>query len=507
MATRPYQEKVDQFMADYQDKFLPTLITGKGTKESPYTNIGGPETAIPMSKDEAQLERDKILAASIHPDTFGKVLDVMKGGGTIPSHRITPGTPMSEFSNSPEGQAIMRERATPIPHVSTGFNAPTGGGTLQEIMAALPPEFKRGGNVGISKPNYNLPPGAPMDYTGGERAIPTLESMWGIKKEGDTYTLPGTEGTATVGPERFFLGGREVPAGTPGAMSGDQLARERIFREAGGSAIPPSMTGGTPIPTGQGWNVNMPGGGSYWETPAMNARARAIPETGAFEIPGEIKTALQGIQNILMPAGKKTGYSKAEIATLENFAGTLERLTGTQAAYKTKMAELGVEKPYKEAMGGYYKTRGAMEEALGPAEFFEKIMRGKGYGAEAERPYAFPPNSAVYQGAKLLGYVPEKPEAIHPIIRDVINKSLMVDPNTGMQTGGFDIRGARQKIGFMAPWLKAQGIDVPKESYRMTKPEFMAEQKAWVSRLPKKERKKYTAQYTEGLWTEYWGKD
>jgi len=41
----------------------------------------------------------------------------------------------------------------------------------------------------------------------------------------------GPEGQATVGPERFFLGDKEVPTGTPGAISGDKLARERIFAE------------------------------------------------------------------------------------------------------------------------------------------------------------------------------------------------------------------------------------------------------------------------------------
>jgi hypothetical protein len=58
-----------------------------------------------------------------------------------------------------------------------------------------------------------------------------------IKKEvlpsGETrYTLPSTEGTATVGPERFFLKGKEVPTGTPGAVSGDEMARQRILKEA-----------------------------------------------------------------------------------------------------------------------------------------------------------------------------------------------------------------------------------------------------------------------------------
>ena len=63
-----------------------------------------------------------------------------------------------------------------------------------------------------------------------------------IRKEilpsGETlFTLPGTEGTAKVGPERFFVGDKEVPAGTPGAVSGDKLARERILMEA----TPPTL--------------------------------------------------------------------------------------------------------------------------------------------------------------------------------------------------------------------------------------------------------------------------
>jgi len=38
----------------------------------------------------------------------------------------------------------------------------------------------------------------------------------------------GPEGQATVGPERFFLGDKEVPAGTPGAISGEILAKEQL---------------------------------------------------------------------------------------------------------------------------------------------------------------------------------------------------------------------------------------------------------------------------------------
>jgi hypothetical protein len=87
----------------------------------------------------------------------------------------------------------------------------------------------------------------------GETAIPgdELNEKLPIEPQGDLseirkeilpsgetrYTLPGTEGTATVGPERFFLKGKEVPVGTRGAVSGEELARKRILKEA----APPTL--------------------------------------------------------------------------------------------------------------------------------------------------------------------------------------------------------------------------------------------------------------------------
>lgn len=73
----------------------------------------------------------------------------------------------------------------------------------------------------------------------------------------NTYTLPGTEGTMSVGPQRFFdKAGNELPAGAnidisdvvSGVKSGDELARERIFNETAPGGIPTPSTGG--IPTG-----------------------------------------------------------------------------------------------------------------------------------------------------------------------------------------------------------------------------------------------------------------
>src|SRR3972149_7987879 len=489
MADKPYQKRVDEFLADYTDKFIPTLITGKGTKETPFTNMSGPE-ASPLTREQLDLEKTKILANSISPDIFTRVLDTMRGERAIPSHQVNLGTPMSEFSNSPEGQRIMRERAIPIPHVSTGFLPPTGGGTLEEIRSSIPNELAQGPGGGVIDMAQNK-------EGVFEKAIPSLESQWGIKREGNIFTLPGGEGTMTVGPERFFLGGKEVPAGTPGAVSGDQLARDRIEAESNAQRT--------------AWGEEFaPVPRSYYEahpeeryldelsrrnTPIMDNILRAIAQNrqmlpgyglSSDRTVGEIQRLgagkrLQGLSEVLVTAGAIPGQTTAKF--LENIG------QGSQ----------------RQAMADYYNRMAGVHEAAIPSETFARYATGAHALSEAERPYAFPPNSAVYQGAKLLGYVPEKPEAIHPIILDIINKSELIDPNTGMKTGGFDIRGARQKIGYIAPWLGSRGIDVPKEAYKMTKPEFLGEQKSFIAKLPKKERNRYTKDYTEQLWKEYWG--
>jgi len=518
---RPYQDAVDQFMADYQDKFLPTVITGEGTPKSPYTNMGGPETAIPMTKDQTQLERDKLLASSIHPDTFGKVLDVMRGGQAIPTGggfgggggASTIGGPTNPYNpqlNRPGLPELFKRFAAYNPEITTPE-------AQQLLIPAEPTPFTVGGTTSGTLDQLRAAYGA--NYPDPVTGIIPGGGRGGF---GKTFMPTGKD---VIDMEN--LGRKPIP--TPGWDYKGELAKQGTYsfepeadylKRTGRTALPTpdevariAMNVAPAIPTGSlGWNVHLPGGGSYWETPEMNARARAGSEGGGFEMSGEIKTALQDIQKILMtpspsqdiwsPGGNirfPGGYGKAQKDVLANLATTL---TG----YQAKMAEIGTEKPYRESLAEYYRKMGGVHEKALPSEEFARYATGMHALAESERPYAFPPNSAVYQGAKLLGYVPEKPEAIHPIIRDVINKSMMTDPNTGMQTG-FDIRGARQKIGFMAPWLKAQGIDIPREAYKMTRPEFMAEQKAWVSRLPKKERSKYTSQYINQLWGEYWGKD
>jgi len=576
---RPYQERVDEFLADYQDKFLPTLITGKGTKESPYTNMSGPETAMPMTKEQGQLERDKLLASSIHPDTFNKILDIFGPKSAYAEERPIPisgqGTKENPYTNlsgpsysafdpfrqrnEMEEAAAMREKAGITYNPNRGpLTQPGGlGGFLKErgwtgtmpgtVSAFTPPPEERITGLGTKENPYTNLSGPDLTTKGGltwdqinnailrqsgiqtgitgmkgtpfegmeftqeqadalfNKPIPvgggpgknTLESLWGIKREGNVFTLPGGEGTMTVGPERFFLGGKEVPAGTPGAMSGDQLARERIGAESDAQRT--------------AWGEEFaPVPRSYYEA---HPEERYLDELSRRNKPimDNILRAIEQNRQMLQGYGLSSDRNVAEIQRL----GAGKRLQGLSEVLVTagaipgqttaKFLENIGQGSQRQAMADYYNRMAGVHEAAIPSETFARYATGAHALSEAERPYAFPPNSAVYQGAKLLGYVPEKPEAIHPIILDIINKSELIDPNTGMKTGGFDIRGARQKIGYIAPWLGSRGIDVPKEAYKMTKPEFLGEQKSFIAKLPKKERNRYTKDYTEQLWKEYWG--
>ena len=415
MANRPYQEKVDQFMADYQDKFLPTLITGKGTPEAPYTNMGGPEPPVPMSKDQAQLERDKILAASIHPDTFSRVLDVMKGVGktalgtgeylglgmgylpqrgqeAIESGLGIEPTKPPRWSSQRIGERmeeLLPGGPTLRPITETGLGAAGyrfAPPTLADIQAAIPPDFARGGNV------INMTPG-PTGTFEAEKPVP---GGWDWKGE------LAKQGTYSAGPERFFVGGREVPAGTPGAVSGDQLARERIGA-GGGSAIPLSAMGEAPIPTGR------------------------APEVPGYEMPGEIRTALQGIQKILMtpsgaiysPSGRQAyagGYRPHQINALENFAGTLEKMAATGAGYQTKMADIRAEAPGRAALAEYHRKTGEVHEKALPSETFYKYAMGEQALKESLKPWMMAPGTSYQNAEGKWVTAPIPAEKINPVL-------------------------------------------------------------------------------------------
>src|SRR3972149_2333457 len=473
---RPYQERVDEFLADYQDKFLPTLITGKGTKESPYTNMSGPETAMPMTKEQGQLERDKLLASSIHPDTFNKILDIFGPKSAYAEERPIPisgqGTKENPYTNlsgpsysafdpfrqrnEMEEAAAMREKAGITYNPNRGpLTQPGGlGGALKEagwtgttpgtVSAFTPPPEERIAGLGTRESSFINLTGpeigkfemAPSHEVGNypistqflsEKAIPSLESQWGIKREGNIFTLPGGEGTMTVGPERFFLGGKEVPAGTPGAVSGDQLARERIGAESDAQRT--------------AWGEEFaPVPRSYYEA---HPEERYLDELSRRNKPimDNILRAIEQNRQMLQGYGLSSDRNVAEIQRL----GAGKRLQGLSEVLVTagaipgqttaKFLENIGQGSQRQAMADYYNRMAGVHEAAIPSETFARYATGAHALSEAERPYAFPPNSAVYQGAKLLGYVPEKPEAIHPIIRDVINKSQMIDPTTGQQTG------------------------------------------------------------------------
>ena len=489
---RPYQDAVDQFMADYQDKFFPTLITGKGTAESPYTNMGGPETAIPMTKDQVQLERDKLLASSIHPDTFGKVLDVMRGKGT-------PGSPFTNLSGP--------EKAIP--------NQPAMGGPYNPQLnrPALPELFKRFAayNPEITTPEAQqlLIPAEPTPFTVGGTTSGTLDQLraaYGANyPDPVTGIIPGG-GRGGFG-KTFMPTGKDVidmenlgrkPIPTPRWDYKGELAKQGTYsfepeadylKRTGRTALPTpdeaariAMNVAPAIPTGSpGWNVHLPGGGSYWETPEMNARSRAESGGGGgYEMPGEIKTALQDIQKILMtpspsqdiwsPGGNirfPGGYGKAQKDTLANLAGTL---TG----YQARMAEIGVRKGELGVREGELGVRereiGVHEKAL-PSEIDARMAEAVYRRSQIHGPILSADQSMWMNGKWITA--PGRTKPVQELMEGIRKSSMKVDPNTGAQLG-FDEATFK---GTMRAYVKAgllTHLDVNPDYLKMSKEEFKA---------------------------------
>lgn len=122
--------------------------------------------------------------------------------------------PIEQFSES-------RRRAVGLPYTATpslGIEP-----QISTVSGPQPPPYT-GERPWRNKPapvRTPLPggPRVPMEY----QDIPPYEPGWINYDEGIKYKM---------GPERFFSGGKEVPSGTTGAVSGDELARQRIMREA-----------------------------------------------------------------------------------------------------------------------------------------------------------------------------------------------------------------------------------------------------------------------------------
>jgi hypothetical protein len=124
----------------------------------------------------------------------------------------------------------------------------------------------------------------------------------------------------TVGPERFFAGEKEVPAGTLGAVSGDELARERILREATPDLRLPKV--------------------SYYEAHPEEAKAQEIYDL--LRPPG--------------PSSYEAGVEKFEKSNLMDIVkervGRFEKPTPAAAGAPALIAGIGKTREEQEATAG-----------------------------------------------------------------------------------------------------------------------------------------------------------
>lgn len=124
----------------------------------------------------------------------------------------------NDFPQEPTPISFGKAGETPAPAPTTQTEKPAEAAPTGAISEAKPETAQK------------LPSGSLADYGITTETLPSGETQ---------YTLPEGQGTMKVGKERFFAGGKEVPKGTSGAVSGDELARQRIAKESRGPDIGP----------------------------------------------------------------------------------------------------------------------------------------------------------------------------------------------------------------------------------------------------------------------------
>lgn len=227
----------------------------------------------------------------------------------VPSHRPELGTQASRFSNSLEGQKIMSERATLIPHVSEGFRTPKGidkisQGIIDDTLSrsVLPLEVSK--NV------------APSDTQVG-----------GIVNQPNVFTTQG--GTITAEPE------------TDATRLGDTRAREQMFATAKSTSV-------------EGERL---AGGVFRDREEMIQRQRSdaamaeleeqrelgiVPRSGyvAYEQASERMRRERGLKSLLssVPKSKRAGIVQQFVSS----EGELEKEKIKGISEKAKSKEAGI---------------------------------------------------------------------------------------------------------------------------------------------------------------------
>lgn len=488
----PYEEDINKMITDLARQRSSAFFTNIPKDYRPPVDPLQAYQTRNLTKEQLDLEKSKLLAESVPQNVFRSVIDLLKGSTPTPAPQ-NPST--SKFL---ERQRILSEATTPIPHVSAGFLA------REKREAPLPSITEvLGGGYPVGWEDL---PAQTQIQTTQEKPIPTgttLETLWGIRREGDAYVLPEGQGQMWVGPERFFIGRREVEAGTPGAISGDELARRRLLDLTKGGGI---WTGERVIRPEEfaprTYNVQLPDGTIIQQV----ERPIPLEETGlrTYEIPKDIQSSIEEIRKVVMKPGKKGGYGKAKLGAIEKMLDTLGGLAMAGATYQARMAEIEAQKKQAEALAEYNRRIASLKEAELPADILYKTALARQAMLETQKPIIVSPGASLLTEKGEWITAPQKQEEISRLIQGAYQRAFTPDPVTGKIPG---LPALRKELAHLRLIYPEQLKNLPKEAYKTPKGEFIAKFYEWLETLPKSERKKYKKEDIEKLYQEYWESD
>jgi hypothetical protein len=362
--TRMATESASKLLMPYQEKFgLKPIVPG--------------EKANPVPVSPSASAEDK-LYESIHPSTFSKVMETIMSlvtGKPIPRQEGGPADPNKKYIVGERGPEVFTPNVpgqiTPGEQLmgSVGTEWPgIGPQAYRAISRTMTSPYESPYEPGL--PKFQLPRisgksaiDMVRDPVTGTYDIPEAAPSHGIPSQGAFDIPPESLPSHTpvdygwkdygegmryrVGPERFFKGGREVAAGEPGAVSGDELARQRIYRE-------PNRFYGIPEP-GRGYYDAHP------EERAMDiAREETKPLMDVYQ------KQLDRYSNIMQGFGLP--MNRREAAALR--AEAMNKIPLIQAEMARLSAEPG--KYYKAGME-YGPTSPAAQERLAHAEYYRRL--------------------------------------------------------------------------------------------------------------------------------------
>ncbi len=490
MAYPPYQDRLDRFLDDYKDQFQRSLVAGGGVTKSQEATFAG----TPMSKEQANLEKIKLQNAAlesrdrlVHPDTmktfFGE-RPIPGGGMSTPEIRgvSATGPPMNTFLSGAQNL------------VGSGYKT-----MIQPWVDRYQEYIGKPFVENIAKPIYE----GVIDYATGRPSRPIemqrnaagtyVPAVGGYPSEGEPTISPPPVGVPIPGGETFLQ--YTKPDGSIGFAdreeaipSGSSNIQRRNFADigqgafsTGGSAIPPSIAEGVPIP--------MTGGG----TPQLGPRTyyEAHPEERAMDLEtvrlkpfvDAQRKARETLEN--MSQGFGLGFNPKT-----RMAAAMANLEGTEKALAGAMGMPGYPKLYGEGLqfgpgspasreiavrqqeADTHRTKTMLEAAGMPAEIALKTAQA----IHLQQPIPYPAGSSYINKAGAWTTAPMPQEKTNPLIGNMMT-DVRKQRETAIVSGQpFDFHAAvRENLKVLRPMLsKDEWAQFPMEFKKEPKDQWIA---------------------------------